>query len=906
MYDVIERAKKNDQEALTEIYRYSAPAIYKAVKVFIKDDDTVNDIIQDTYVKAFTRLDQLQNPDRLMPWLKMIATNTAKDWLKKSKPVLFSEIGQEDTADELSFEESIEDEKLDQNPELAADQKEVSRLVMEILDQLPEDQRLVVGMFYYEEMSVKDIAATLELSENTVKSRLSYARKKIKEKVLELEKQGTRLYSVAPSAFFLYLLRAMRKAPADPADMAVMQQILDGVGKATGTMTEGRPSGKQKTGTSGASENGNSRPAGKPTGRSAAKSAGKSVAKSAAKNAAGTAARQISIKAVALLVAGTVGIGGITYGIVKHADSLPVLNQTAKSEETETKRITLQETESEAQTELQSEIQTETQTEEPETEISIPENVVAQGSYGDNVQWYLDAEGTLTVNGQGAMADALDKNPGWFDYADQIHAVVIGKGITRIGSYAFCRYGSLSSAKIADTVTEIGDYVFCESNLTALDLPDSVEKIGEMAFRRCYSLSTLTIGKNSQLESVGAQAFADNTGITSQDINIPSTIKSIKSDAFLSGDFADTVTFSDQLEELGIEAFGSMTTGMQSVYFSGNAPSITDQRIAVEENATVFPNTTTDVYYPEENATWNGFDFSKLGVNVTPHSYEAEEKVIVIPEGAVTGMTETESEKADVTEAQGTTDAQSLYQAFYEKYVADENLQVIENGWQNDEYDRYTGYTQDMLLAADIDDFGGDGNQELLLIRTRDSQNESEPTEVIQGIKKRINLELYGIDGQEVTLRQTLQYDSSDWNESTAYNIEQIAKQKVGNDNYLYRYAMYHPSAGTGVYDNTIVKITDQELIQEADLQYTTFQGASGLCIVNGEEQYTGNEDANISKLNSVLQPYGLEAYQELTDIPCIVHLTRDEIYGAKEQPYLQDVFRVTNCFRQSDDIAVG
>lgn len=940
MYDMIERAKENDQEALTEIYRYSAPVIYKVVKVFIKDDDTVNDIIQDTYVKAFTRMDQLQNPDRLMPWLKMIATNTAKDWLKKSKPVLFSEMGQEDTSDELSFEESIEDEKLDQNPELAADQKEVSRLVMEILDQLPEDQRLVVGMFYYEEMSVKDIAATLELSENTVKSRLSYARKKIKEQVLELEKQGTRLYSVAPFAFFLYLLRAMREAPVAPADMAAMQQILDGVGKATGTMTEGQASGKRETGISDTSEKGNSEPAG----RSAAKSAGKSAAKSAAKNAAGTAARQISMKAVALLAAGTVGIGGITYGIVKHADSLPVLNQTAKQEETETEQIALQETESENQTELQSETQTElqseiqtetqdesvtgmptetenqselqtetqtetqseTQTEEPETEISIPENVVAQGSYGDNVQWYLDAEGTLTVNGQGAMADALDQNPGWFNYADQIHAVVIGKGITRIGSYAFCRYGSLSSAKIADTVTEIGDYAFCESNLMALDLPDSVQKIGEMAFRRCYSLSTLTIGENSQLESVGAQAFADNTGITSQDINIPPTIKSIKSDAFLSGDFADTVTFSDHLEELGIEAFGSMTTGMQSVYFSGNAPSITDQRIAVEENATVFPDTTTDVYYPEGNATWNGFDFSKLGVNVTPHSYEAEEKVIAIPEGAVTGKSETESEKADTTEVKEATDAQSLYQAFYEKYVEDENLQVIENVWQNDEYDRYTGYTQDMLLAADIDDFGGDGNQELLLIRTRDSQNESEQTEVIQGIKKRINLELYGIDGQEVTLRQTLQYDSSNWNESTAYNIEQIAKQKVGNDNYLYRYAMYHPSAGTGVYDNTIVKITDQELIQEADLQYTTFQGAGGLCIVNGEEQYTGNEDADVSNLNSVLQPYGLEAYQELTGIPCIVHLTRDEIYGVKEQPYLQDVFRVTNCFRQSDDIAVG
>ena len=977
LYDVIERAKENDQEALTEIYRYSAPAIYKAVKVFIKDDDTVNDIIQDTYVKAFTRLDQLQNPDRLMPWLKMIATNTAKDWLKKSKPVLFSEMGQEDTSDELSFEESIEDEKLDQNPELAADQKEVSRLVMEILDQLPEDQRLVVGMFYYEEMSVKDIAATLELSENTVKSRLSYARKKIKEQVLELEKQGTRLYSVAPFVFFLYLLRAMRKAPADPADMAAMQQILDGVGKSTGAMTEGQSSGKQKTGTSGASENGNSRPEGKSTGRSAAKSAGKSVAKSAAKNAAGTAARQISIKAVALLAAGTVGIGGITYSIVKHADSLPVLNQTAKTEETETERVTLQETESEAQTELQSETQTElqseiqtetqsepvtvmptetesqselqtetqsetqseTQTEEPETEISIPENVVAQGSYGDNVQWYLGAEGTLTVNGQGAMADASgDERPDWDAYRDQITKIVIGKGITRIGDGTFVGMGYVSRIEMSDTVTEvgdnafvgvmprtadpgiqrsvkfsaslekIGDYAFWWSNITAIDLPDSVREIGERAFGRLYFMNSFHIGENSQLETIGVQAFEQdgiNTPLQSQDINIPSTLRCIKSEAFPAGDYADTVTFSASLQELGLGAFAYGATGLSTIYFQGDAPVITDEQI-VSTATTVFPDTTTDVYYPEGNATWNGFDFSKLGVNVTPHSYEAEEKVIAIPQDAVTGMTETESEKADVTEAQGATDAQSLYQAFYEKYVADENLQVIENGWQNDEYDRYTGYTQDMLLAADIDDFGGDGNQELLLIRTRDSQNESEPTEVIQGIKKRINLELYGIDGQEVTLRQTLQYDSSDWNESTAYNIEQIAKQKVGNDNYLYRYAMYHPSAGTGVYDNTIVKITDQELIQEADLQYTTFQGASGLCIVNGEEQYTGNEDADISKLNSVLQPYGLEAYQELTDIPCIVHLTRDEIYGVKEQPYLQDVFRVTNCFRQSDDIAVG
>lgn len=77
----------------------------------------------------------------------------------------------------MSFEESIEDVRSDMNPEMSMDEKEVRRLVMEILDQLPEDQRIVIGMFYYEEMPVKDIAAALEVSENTVKSRLSYGRK---------------------------------------------------------------------------------------------------------------------------------------------------------------------------------------------------------------------------------------------------------------------------------------------------------------------------------------------------------------------------------------------------------------------------------------------------------------------------------------------------------------------------------------------------------------------------------------------------------------------------------------------------------------------------------------------------------------------------------------------------------
>ena len=142
---LVQRARENDQEALAEIYRISSPAVYRVIRILIKDEDTVYDILQDTYIKGFTRLDQLQNPERLVPWFKMIANNLAKDWLKKSKPIFFTDMSGGEELGDISFEESIEDERTDLNPEMAIDEKEARCLVMEILDQFPEDQRMIIG-----------------------------------------------------------------------------------------------------------------------------------------------------------------------------------------------------------------------------------------------------------------------------------------------------------------------------------------------------------------------------------------------------------------------------------------------------------------------------------------------------------------------------------------------------------------------------------------------------------------------------------------------------------------------------------------------------------------------------------------------------------------------------------------
>lgn len=347
---LVQKARENDQEALTEIYKISSPAVYKTIRVLIKDEDTVYDILQDTYVKAFTRLDQLQNPDKLIPWLKMIANNLAKDWLKKSKPMFFTDIYGGEELEDIPFEESIEDVRSELNPEMAMDQQEAKRLVMEILDHLPEDQRVVIGMFYYEEMSVKDIAQTLGVSENTVKSRLSYGRKKIKEQVMDLEKRGTKLYSVAPFVFFLYLLGKADKVSAEPMAQKALPDVMQSyfreisghtasqagaAGSSWGNSSRNPGTGSLNPGQVGSTGTppgpGLSGPghAGSNAGEWASDAAhtAASTSSKAAGTITGTAAKHAGLKIAAVILAGSLGAGGITYGVVRNIDKLPFVHQ---------------------------------------------------------------------------------------------------------------------------------------------------------------------------------------------------------------------------------------------------------------------------------------------------------------------------------------------------------------------------------------------------------------------------------------------------------------------------------------------------------------------------------------------------------------------------------------------------
>lgn len=197
---IVKAALSGDNLAFEALYNMTKDSAYFVALNITQNEQDAEDILHNSYIKAFQNLASLNNPEMFDNWFNRIVSNTSKDYIKKKKPILF--------ADTTEFEGEWVEEESNKSyiPHQSADNNETSRLIMDIINKLPEDQRLCILMFYYQDMSVADIAAELDLTPSNVKYKLSRARKAIKAGVEDLEKKGTKLYGVAPLAALPSLL----------------------------------------------------------------------------------------------------------------------------------------------------------------------------------------------------------------------------------------------------------------------------------------------------------------------------------------------------------------------------------------------------------------------------------------------------------------------------------------------------------------------------------------------------------------------------------------------------------------------------------------------------------------------------------------------------------------------------
>lgn len=269
LWEVVEQAVNGNEAAIEKIYSLTYAQGFSVALQMMKNEQDAMDVMQESYISAFRNLKNLEQPEKVKSWFNRIVANKCKDYLvkKKRNPQLFSEMSGED--DEREFEESIVDEDITFSPEESVDYSEMKRIMKGILANLPDEQRMCVLMYYYDELSVGEIAETLSCSTNTVKSRLNYARKKIKMDVEELERKGTKLYSIAPIPFMVWMLRMGESNVSMPVGFA------SSIGKAM-TLVNGSVGSGMPEAVKGATED-----AGKKVAQEAVKAATKETAKKA-------------------------------------------------------------------------------------------------------------------------------------------------------------------------------------------------------------------------------------------------------------------------------------------------------------------------------------------------------------------------------------------------------------------------------------------------------------------------------------------------------------------------------------------------------------------------------------------------------------------------------------------------
>ncbi len=276
--------------------------LYLALQ-YMKNQADAEDVLQDAYVKAFSNLKSLKDPEKFSSWLGQIVANTAKNALVKKNPVLFTDLPA-DEEEEESYEERIPDEDVSTQPELSYTREETRQMVQEMIDSLSDEQRVCILMYHMEDMSIKEIAETLDCSESTVKSRLNYGRKNLKAKAEEMQKKGYKLYSLAPLALLLLLLHTDAKAmETEPSFTAAGRQISTDVLDEIHGMPQGGVSGAEEAEATGAAGE---------TAETGEEAAGEAAEAGAAARTGflGTTAG----KAVAVVVAVAV-VGGAAFGI---------------------------------------------------------------------------------------------------------------------------------------------------------------------------------------------------------------------------------------------------------------------------------------------------------------------------------------------------------------------------------------------------------------------------------------------------------------------------------------------------------------------------------------------------------------------------------------------------------------
>lgn len=228
--EILIEIQRKDTSHFEELYDLTKKTVYFELQNVGVPSQSIEDLIQEVYIKLLSKANSIDNPQALFKWLKTVSYTSGIDYVKSAvnrREYLVVEEGEDIFEDGRSLTAPIP------MPEDIVENKESQKLVYDMIMHLPKNQYRIFIAYYYNEESIKDIASSMGISESSVKTQLFRGRKTIETEVKDLEKKHhIKLYAVLPLPIFLLLFNQKVSAQvlpreAESAVKKILNQISD-------------------------------------------------------------------------------------------------------------------------------------------------------------------------------------------------------------------------------------------------------------------------------------------------------------------------------------------------------------------------------------------------------------------------------------------------------------------------------------------------------------------------------------------------------------------------------------------------------------------------------------------------------------------------------------------------------
>lgn len=236
--DLLQAAREGNIDAFEHIYQVFKDKIYALSLSTLKNPQDAEDATQQTFIQVYEKLSTLNDLGTFNTWIQRIAINESNMILRKRK----GDISIDDD-ENSALAERIEDEFM--LPQEYAEREDLSKRLREIIDELPAVQRQALVLQIYSNLSMAQIAQIMDCSENTVKSRIRYAKAYIKTEIEERErKTGEKFYGIVMLPFGTLFTKLVQSQSMSPAAVTriwgvVNQHILAAAASAGGAAATG-------------------------------------------------------------------------------------------------------------------------------------------------------------------------------------------------------------------------------------------------------------------------------------------------------------------------------------------------------------------------------------------------------------------------------------------------------------------------------------------------------------------------------------------------------------------------------------------------------------------------------------------------------------------------------------------